>query len=48
MHSRYTFRPAFFAAVGYSPSGFFALSRLLIDRSRRNTLHTLHVTPGEL
>jgi len=30
------------AAVGYSPTSFFALSPLLIDRSRRKTLHTLH------
>ena len=29
------------AAVGYSPASFFALSPLLIDRSRRKTLRTL-------
>ena len=30
------------AAVGYSPASFFALSLLLIYRSLRITLHTLH------
>jgi len=32
------------AAVSYSPASFFALSRLLIDRSRRKTLHTLQIS----
>ena len=32
------------AVVGYSPASFFALSPLLIDRSRRKTLHTLQLT----
>ena len=48
MHSRYIVYLAppsslLRATVGYSPASFFALRPLLIDRSRRKTLHTLHV-----